>query len=338
MRRLLFHLCVLAFAAGLATPAVASAGLLAVDNPWLERRVLNIAHQGGEVEAPSNTLYALKTAKEKGSDVLEIDVHAAAGGELVVIHDATVNRTTNGAGRVDTLTVEQIKQLDAANWFVPGCGTCRSRPAGEYELRGLATGDRAIPEDLARFEPNDFRIPTLREVLKEFPRELINIEIKATAPDTAAYEETLAKLLREFGRSRDTIVVSFLDHAVERFKLFAPQVHTATATVQTALFWASAQGPLPGAPNPRYQALQVPIQLNGIPVVTREFVERAHANGLAVHVWTINDRTEMEWLVGIGVDGIMTDRPTLLEDVLGQLKVRYKAPPPGRAFGRKRRG
>ena len=104
--------------------------------------------------------------------------------------------------------------------------------------------------------------------------------------------------------------------AVEAFKAYAPDVHTATATGETAAFWATAQGPLPGGPNPRYQALQVPIELNGIPVVTPEFVQRAHDNGLAVHVWTINDRADMEWLLDIGVDGIMTDRPTLLEEVL----------------------
>jgi glycerophosphoryl diester phosphodiesterase len=102
-------------------------------------------------------------------------------------------------------------------------------------------------------------------------------------------------------------------------------VSTAVGTGQAAVFWTSAQGPLPGAPNPRHQALQVPIELNGLTVVTPEFVRRAHANGLAVHVWTINDRAAMEWLVDIGVDGVMTDRPTLLETVLAERKARYRA-------------
>jgi glycerophosphoryl diester phosphodiesterase len=288
-------------------------------NPWLERHPLNIAHQGGEIEAPSNTLFALKTARDKGADVLEIDVHATADGEIVVLHDATVDRTTDGSGRVDAMTLEQIKALDAAHWFVPGCGTCHGRPDADYAYRGYATGERRLPGRLRRrFSPNDFRIPTLREVLQTFPDALINIEIKATAPETAPYEEALAALLDEFGRTDDTIVVSFLDHATERFKLHAPLVSTAVGTAQAALFWASAQGPLPGAPNPRHHALQVPIELNGITVVTPDFVRRAHANGLAVHVWTINDRATMEWLLDIGVDGVMTDRPTLLEQVLAE--------------------
>ena len=315
MRR--FVLLVLAFAL-LAPVAPATA------NPWLERRVLNIAHQGGEIEAPSNTLYALKTAVAKGSEVLEIDVHATADRELVVLHDATVNRTTNGAGRVDQMTLAQIKALDAAHWFVPGCGTCHGRPESEYTLRGYATGERKLKQEMKRqFEPNDFRVPTLREVLEEFPDELINIEIKSTAPQTSPYERELAALLAEFDRTSDTIVVSFTDNATEAFKVWAPEVSTAVGTAQAAAFWASAQGPLPGAPNPRHQALQVPIELNGITVVTPDFVRRAHANGLAVHVWTINDRAEMEWLIDIGVDGVMTDRPTLLEQVLAERGVRY---------------
>lgn len=298
--------------------APASPGVAAVANPWLERRVLNMAHQGGENEAPSNTLFAFKTALQKGSDDLELDVHATSDRHLVVLHDATVDRTTNGAGRVDEMTLAQIKALDAAHWFVPECGTCHGKAEEAYVYRGFATGERAIPEELQEqgFVPNDFRIPTLREVFEAFPGVLINIEIKTTAPETEPYEELLADLLEEFGRTTNTIVVSFLDHAIERFKLFAPDVHTATATVETGGFWASAQGPLPGAPNPRYQALQVPITFNGITVVTPSFVQRAHANDLAVHVWTINEREEMEWLISIGVDGIMTDRPTLLEEVL----------------------
>ena len=308
-------------------PVTASA---ATGNPWLERRVLHIAHQGGEIEAPSNTLYALKTAKEAGADVLEIDVHATADRELVVIHDDTVDRTTNGTGRVDALTLEQIKQLDAAHEFVPGCGTCPGRGEADYTLRGYATGERALPPELSEFDPNDFKVPTLREVLETFPRELINIEIKATAPQTEPYERELAALLAEFGRTDDTIVVSFLDSATEAFKLYAPLVHTAVGTAQAGAFWASAQGPLPGAPNPRHQALQVPVELDGLTVVTPEFVERAHANGLAVHVWTINDRPAMEWLVDIGVDGVMTDRPPLLEQVLAERRVKYRPPRGGR--------
>lgn len=310
-----------------ATAAPAAPLTELAENPWLERRILNIAHQGGEIEAPSNTLYALKTAKEKGADVLEIDVHATADRELVVIHDTTVDRTTDGSGRVDAMPLDELKTLDAAYWFVPGCGTCHDKNDSEYSLRGYATGERKLNGSLRNFTPNDFKIPTLREVLEAFPNDFINIEIKRTAPDTVPYEDLLADMLAEFERTSDTIVVSFSDAAMEKFKLHAPDVHAATATGETALFWASAQGPLPGAPNPRYQAMQVPIELEGVTVVTPEFIEKAHANGLAVHVWTINDRATMEQLIEWGVDGIMTDRPTLLEEVLTGRRPRGKPIP-----------
>ena len=320
MRKTLFALFTALVAASVAVPA----GAQDAANEWLERRVLNIAHQGGEIEAPSNTLFAFKTAKDKGADVLELDVHATSDGELVVIHDATVDRTTNGTGRVDSMTLEEIKELDAAHWFVPDCGTCHDEADGSYAYRGFATGEVPIPRSLGKFEPNDFKIPSLREVLDEFPEEMINIEIKSTAPETMPYEDKLAALLAEYGRTTDTIVVSFLDHAVEIFKALAPEVNTATGTAETGGFWATTQGPLPGLPSIHHQALQVPIVFNGVTVVTEEFVQEAHANGLAVHVWTINDRSEMEWLVEIGVDGIMTDRPTLLEDVLKATRSEYK--------------
>jgi glycerophosphoryl diester phosphodiesterase len=294
----------------------------AAENPWLERRVLNISHQGGEIEAPSNTMFAFKTSVAKGADVLELDVHATSDREIVVLHDATVDRTTNGEGRVDSMTLKEIKKLDAADSFVPGCGTCLDKPAGAYKYRGFATGAKKMKGRFAKYSKNDFKIPTLREVLKTFPDMLINVEIKATAPETTPYEKELAELLQEFDRGSDTIVVSFLDHAVEAFEQYAPEIDTATGTGEAAAFWATAQGPGPGSPS-RHQALQVPIQLEGITVVTEDFVTKAHDNGLAVQVWTINDRAEMEWLIEIGVDGIMSDRPTLLEKVLKEQGVRY---------------
>lgn len=311
--------------------APAAADVDPLENEWLGRRVLDFAHQGGALEAPSDTLFSLETAKAKGADVLEIDVHATADGEVVAIHDTTVDRTTNGSGRVDEHTLAELKELDAAHWFVEDCGACRDHPPGRYPYRGYATGDTEIPPGVGErygldgFEPNDFTIPTLREILERFPDTLINIEIKNTAPDTEPYEREVARLLQEYGREDDVLVVSFLDHALEKFKAHAPEVDTALATGQAAAFHTSARMAAPGAPNPRYEALQVPISFSGIQVVDEDFVRDAHANDLAVHVWTIDDRETMRWLLDIGVDGIMTDRPTLLEDVLAETDVeRYE--------------
>ncbi|MGB0652407.1 MAG: glycerophosphodiester phosphodiesterase [Thermoplasmatota archaeon] len=270
---------------------------VAGENPWLERRVLHIAHQGGEAEAPSNTMVALHYAMSQGADVLEIDVHATADGELVVIHDTTVDRTTDGTGRVDAMSLAEIQALDAAYWFVPGEGARQGRAEADYTLRGQG-----------------IMIPTLREVLEAFPDVLINIEIKATAPETTPYEHTLAALLEEYGRGDDTIVVSFLDPDTEIFRLWNQDVSTATGTGETALFWAASNA-AGGAPS-HHHALQVPINFNGVPVLNQDFVDDAHASGLAVHVWTIGDAETMHELIDLGVDGIMTDRPSVLQAVL----------------------
>lgn len=301
-------------ALALLAPAAAAAlppGLLPA-NPWLGTGTLNFAHQGGEIEAPSNTMFAFKTALAKGADVIELDVHATSDGEIVVLHDATVDRTTDGAGRVDAMTLSEIQQLDAAFWFVPNVGTTHSAPASAYALRGIATGAKAPPPG---FAASDFRIPTLREVLATFPGVRTNIEIKNTAPDTTPYEATLASLLAEFERSGDVVVVSFHDQAMALFEAAAPDVSTAPAIAETAAFFATTAAEAPGAPI-RHHAVQVPITYEGITVVTQDFVDDAHANGVAVHVWTINTRSEMEMLIDLGVDGIMTDRPTLLAQVL----------------------
>ena len=301
-------------------PAAAPAQLV-TDNPWLERRPLNIAHQGGEIEAPSDTLYAFKTSKQKGADVIETDVHLTADGHVVVLHDDTVDRTTNGTGSVEQMTLEEVKQLDAAYWFIEGEGTVHdpSRPATDFTWRGVATGERPPP---AGFEPNDFKIPTLAEVLAEFPGTYLNIELKPTVAMTGRLEAAVAELLRAHDRSDDTIVVSFNDQSVEIFKTLAPEIHTAPGTAQVAAFWSSSQGPAPGTPNPQHVALQVPEAFNGLTITSPDFVADAHANNLAVHVWTVNDAADMRRLLAWGVDGIMTDRPTLLEQVLSEYKTK----------------
>ena len=301
--------------------APAASAQLASDNPWLERRPLNIAHQGGEIEAASDTLYAFKTAAQKGADVIETDVHLTADERVVVLHDDTVDRTTNGTGSVEQMTLEQVKQLDAAHWFVEGEGTVHdpSRPAADFTWRGVATGERLPP---AGFESNDFKIPTLDEVLNAFPNTYLNIELKPTLAMTGRLEAAVAELLRAHRRSDDVIVVSFNDHSVASFKTFAPEVDTAPGTGQAAAFWSSSQGPAPGTPNPQHVALQVPEKFEAATVVSPDFVADAHANNLAVHVWTVNDAADMRRLLAWGVDGIMTDRPTLLEQVLAERKAK----------------
>ena len=117
-------------------------------NPWLGDRVMNMAHQGGEDELPSNTMYAFRTAIRRGADMLELDVSPTRDGKLVVMHDWAVDRTTNGTGFLTDLSLAQVRRLDAAYNFVPGRNAVSGLPAKRYPLRGVRTGKRRPPRGL----------------------------------------------------------------------------------------------------------------------------------------------------------------------------------------------
>jgi glycerophosphoryl diester phosphodiesterase len=274
-------------------------------NPWMARRVLNYAHQGGAREAPSSTLFAMQQALDAGADALELDVHASADGELVVCHDATVDRTTAVTGAIADLTLQELRDLDNAYWFVPGEVVCPGRPDTDYVYRGRAPADHA------------FGLATLREVLQVFSRVFLNLDIKQTAPAVKPYEAPLAGLLREFGRVDDVIVASFLDNATDAFSQAAPEISTSYGTMGTAQFWRAVQDGEPPPPS-RHHALQVPPSFGDRTVVDQRFVDVAHEHDVAVHVWTIDDPDEMRRLLALGVDGIMTDKPSVLTEVLAR--------------------
>jgi glycerophosphoryl diester phosphodiesterase len=276
---------------------------------WPERRIMAYAHQGGAWEGPSSTLFAIRQAIEAGASAIELDVHATADGELVVSHDATVDRTTNGQGTIATMRWDDVRQLDNAYWWAPGADVSPGLAPDAYPYRGMAPKDR------------DFRVARLEEVLQEFPGVILNLDIKQTAPAVPSYEEPLAELLRKYDRVEDVIVASFLDLATERFHALAPEIPTAAGTLAVADFYRAVRdGQVP--PKTSHVALQVPVSFGDTVLVDARFVEVAHECGLAVHVWTIEEETEMAELCELGVDGIITDRPGVLVSLLrrrGQL-------------------
>ena len=280
-------------------------------SPWLQRRVLCYAHQGGAREGPSSTLYAMERAVAAGADALELDVHATADGHVVVCHDATVDRTTDGHGAISALSLARLRQLDNAYWWVPGFVVAPGRPAAEYPLRGRAPADRELG------------VVTLDEVLEAFPGVVLNLDIKQTAPVVPAYEEAVVRILRSHRRTDDVIVASFNDASTEAVRKLAPEIATSAGTLGVAAFWRAAPaGEIPG-PTP-FVALQVPVQTAGVTVCDATLVDAAHRAGLAVHVWTIDDRDEMARLLDLGVDGIMSDVPTSAVEVIAAGGARWR--------------
>jgi glycerophosphoryl diester phosphodiesterase len=320
MRRAL--LCSLTLAAVL-VPAVSAAAA----NRWIEKRApLNIAHQGGEDEFPSNTMYAFRRATRAGADMLELDVGVTKDGKVIVMHDTTVDGKTNGHGTVASKTLRQIRRLDAAFWFAPRADEHYSHDLGRraYRFRGIAGGRREPPRG---FTAADFRVPTLAQVLKAFPRTPINIEIKGRTPTEATEEyvknaEVLARLLKGTKR-RDLIVVSFQQEAVDRFHELAPRIDLAPG-IDGAANWLLAGG----SPGDGVVAFQVPItfQTNGttLEVTTADNVARAHREGYAWQNWFSNEDRDAPatWrrLIDMCVDGTMTSHPVAYEKVLRRHK------------------
>lgn len=277
-------------------------------NPWLDRRVIAYAHQGGAKEAPSSTLYAVRAALEHGATGIELDVHSTRDGVLVVCHDQTVDRTTDGTGDIADLDLAQLRRLDNAYWFCPGLNAVRGRPDADYPLRGRAPSE------------GDLGVATLAEVLEAFPDAVLNLDIKRTAPQAVAYEAALAAELVACGRTENVIVASFFDSAIEAFSSHAPGIAVAAGTDVTTAFYNSVRaGSSPPEGIGRYAALQVPPRFGSLTVVDGRFVDAAHDCGLAVHVWTVDDPAEMERLVGLGVDGIISDVPSVLAGELARL-------------------
>jgi glycerophosphoryl diester phosphodiesterase len=240
-------------------------------------------------------------------------VHATSDGHLVVSHDPTVDRTTNGSGNLADLTLAEVRSLDNAYWWVPGADVSPGLDPGSYPFRGRAPDDPA------------FGVATLEQVLEEFPGVVLNLDIKQTSPTVAPYEEALAVMLKSFGRGDNVIVASFLDSATDTFSSFAPDIPTSAGTMAVAAFFQAVRAgddPLPM----RHVALQVPAAYGELTLVDERFVEVAHREGLAVHVWTIEEEPEMQRLCDLGVDGIITDRPTAL---VGVLNARQEAWRPG---------
>jgi glycerophosphoryl diester phosphodiesterase len=274
-----------------------------VTNPWVERRIVAYAHQGGSFEGPSSTLYAVRAALAAGATAIELDVHATADRALVVCHDETVNRTTNHRGEIAHLSLAEIREMDNAYWWIPGDAVTPGRAETEYPWRGRAPADRA------------FGVATLEEIVAATPGVPLNLDIKRTTPEVEPYEALLAGELRRLAITDRVVVASFSDAAIHAFRAVAPEVRTSAATDETANFYFALHGDQE-LPPLDVCAFQVPATFGEITVVDEAFVAAAHGRGIAVHVWTINDEAEMNHLIDLGVDGIITDRPSVLVNLL----------------------
>lgn len=304
--------------AGLALAAPAGAAT----NPWRQARTWNVAHQGGEDESPSNTIYAFRRAIAAGADMLELDIGVTKDGHVVVEHDTTLDGRTSGKGTIASHTLHEVQRVDAAYWFSPKGPNHydHTRRAAEYPLRGVATGKRKPPKGFSR---SDFTVPTLAAVLRAFPKTPINVEIKGRTkaegvPEYVTNARALVRELRGVHR-KDVNVVSFKQAAVEEFHKLAPAFDLAPG-IDGAAGWLLGTG----SPGAGVRIFQLPItyKLNGstLAITTAENVARAHRDGYAWQNWFSGDDSDAPatWrtLIRECVDGVMTSSPRAFEKVL----------------------
>jgi glycerophosphoryl diester phosphodiesterase len=255
-------------------------------------RPLVMAHQGGEELWPSNTLFAFERAVDLGVDVLEMDLHVTADGALVLIHDETVDRTTDGSGVVEQMTLAQVKALDAGHYWTADEGQT-------YPFRGQG-----------------ITIATLEEVFEAFPDMPMNIEIKLV--QNVPVVEPFCQMIRQYGKQDQVLVASFHQDALDAFRATCPETGTSTTQNEVINFFARHFVGLAASYSPVVQAVQVPEYRSGIHILTSRFVQDAHSRGMDVHVWTINEAEDMQRMIDLGVDGIITDRPDILLELLGR--------------------
>ena len=252
-----------------------------------------IAHRGGSEEWPENTLLAFQKSVELGCDAIETDLHQTKDGEFVIFHDETLERTTNGTGDIKNLTLAELKKLDAAYHFSQDGG--KTFP---YRGHGIQT-------------------PELKEVLKKLPNTFFILEVKDPNLDL----RQLIKVVKELGAFNRVYFSSFVENVLSNLRSAEPGAVSgfAHSEVKKLLYFYHLK--LLPFYKPVGQSLQVPPSHEGRAIVTKDWVTAMHEKGLEVLVWTINEESEMKTLITQNVDGIMTDRPTLLKKVLMENKL-----------------
>lgn len=262
-----------------------------------------VAHRGGGLLAPENTMAAFRGARDRWwADMLELDARLTRDGHVVVIHDATVDRTTDGTGLVAGLSLREIQSLDAGYRFVD------LRGGHSFRARGVV-------------------IPTLEEVLVTFSDVWINVECKEPA-----VASPLADLVARLD-AQDRVLVAGEHEASRRGAAGYPGPWGASLR-QAFLFWALQRLPGGSPYTPAADILQVPERWKGLRVVTPRFIREAHRLNLPVQVWTVNGEEDMRRLLSWGVDGVQTDRPDLLARVLTEVAGRPVPPGADRESGR----
>jgi glycerophosphoryl diester phosphodiesterase len=265
------------------------------EHPFFQTdRPLVIAHQGGELLAPSNTMTAFQQSVDLGVDVLEFDIHITKDGHLVTIHDPTVERTTNGKGYVHDFTLSDIQKLDAGYHFEDLNGELSYRGKGAY-------------------------IPSLEEVFKTFPEMRMVIEIKDDNPKDRIEEisQKLWSLIQQYNKEEQVIVASFDQEIIDKFdKISDGNVALSAGEAEIKKFIILKKLFLANLYKPNADAFQLPTEESIFNLASPGIIKEAERRNVNIQYWTIDDKETMVQLLEDGANGIITNRPDLMLEVL----------------------
>lgn len=253
-------------------------------------RPLVVAHRGGAALAPENTLAAFDPAVAMGVDGLELDLHRSRDGHLVVCHDPTVDRTTDGSGRISDLQLGALRELDAGHAYSPD-------------------GGRTFP-----FRGRGVRIPTFEEVLARYDGVRLAAELKSA--DVPSAREAAAAAASAGALDR-LCLGAFAPRPVRWLRRARPELATYATKPEVARFLLRLRLGLGGLAAPRADAFCVPERAGRTVVVTPALVRALDRHGTPVHVWTVDVEEDMRRLLAWGVRGLVTDRPDLALAVRG---------------------
>jgi glycerophosphoryl diester phosphodiesterase len=247
------------------------------------------AHRGNAAHFPENTLPSFQSAVEIGADVIETDVQRSRDGHFMVFHDDTIDRITEGAGRVGDYTLAELKRLDAG-------------------YRCSADGE-GFP-----FRGKRLSIPSLDELLHEFPQQRFNVDLKADDPSQAA---DYCALIRRCNAGERVLTASEFTGNLKAVRSLMPEMATSASHQEVAgVFFLYRSGLLFAKNSFEADALQIPEFYRHWHVAAPGLVRRVRKKGIRVHVWTVNREADMRRLLDAGVDGIITDDPRLLKKVI----------------------
>lgn len=263
-------------------------------NSFLDPHPRVVAHRGDSANYPENTLPAFISASKMGIDIIETDVHLTKDGHLVIWHDDTLERNTNGTGTLESHTLEELKALDAGYTFTKD-------------------GGKTFP-----FRGQGVQLCTLDEALKACPEERFNIDLKSQEDEIA---EVFIKVIRENKAEHRVCCASFHIGNLKKVRRLAPDILTSITTVEViprVIFRPF----LSNRPSKRKIIFQVPVAQGIFKVITPGFVKKWHKKDAVIMVWTINEEEEMRRLFQLGVDTVMTDNPKLVIKVAEELGLR----------------